>query len=60
MFGKILGSVVKVVTLPLDVVDVALDVADGGDGSKRSRSRGDNILTEMRDGVVDACEKIDD
>tara|TARA_R110000765_G_C18907062_1_gene604637 strand:- start:1153 stop:1335 length:183 start_codon:yes stop_codon:yes gene_type:complete len=59
MLGNILGSVIKVVTLPIDVVDVVLDVADGGDGSKQSRSRGDNFITEIRDGVVEAVQEID-
>ena len=60
MFGKLLGSAIKIATLPLDVVDVVLDVADGGDGSKRSREQGDNILTNIRDGVIDAVEAIDE
>lgn len=60
MFGSLLGKIIKVATLPLDVVDVALDVACGGDGSKKSRQYSDNPLTDIRDGVVKACEDLDD
>ena len=61
MFGKILGKAIEVATLPLDVMDVIVDVADGGNGSKSSRNRyGENPLTDIRDGIVKACEEIDD
>ena len=60
MIGKLLGKAIEVVTLPIDAIDAVADVATGGDGSKRSRRDGDNPLTEIRDGIVKACEEIDD
>ena len=59
MFGSILSSVVKVATLPVDVIDAVADVACGGDGSKESRATGDNPLTEIRDGICKALEDLD-
>lgn len=62
MFGKLLSSAIKVVTLPVDAANAAMDIATGGDGSKRSRSEcpltGD--LEHLRDVVADAAEDIDD
>lgn len=61
MFGSILGSLVKVATLPIDVVDITLDVATGGDGSKRSRKNSLSpltMVTDIRDAVVDELEEL--
>lgn len=63
MFGKILSSAIKVVTLPVDAANIAADMATGGDGSKRSRTDDYNPLGELeklRDRVADAAEGIDD
>lgn len=65
MFGKLLSTVIKVVTLPVDAANVVGDIVTGGDGSKRSRNASDNCspfaLTEqIRDKVADAAEEIDD
>lgn len=60
MIGKLLGTAIKVVTLPVDVAEATVDVLVGGDGSKRSRRHGDiNIVSEVRDGIVEAVEEID-
>lgn len=63
MFGKLLSTAVKVVTLPLDAVNIAQDIAYGGSGSKASRTK-DNFnplgdLEKLRDKVADAAEEID-
>lgn len=65
MFGKLLSSAIKVVTLPVDAANAAMDMATGGDGSKRSRTNpGDctplGELEKLRDQVADAAEDIDD
>lgn len=64
MLGSLLGTIVKTASLPLDFADVAADVVfSGGDGSKRSRKQNDTpltALTDIRDGMVKACEEIDE
>jgi hypothetical protein len=63
MFGKLLSSVTKIATIPLDVVNIGIDVVAGGDGSKASRSDSINPLenvAEVRDDVADALEELDE
>lgn len=60
MFGKLLSDTIKVVTLPIDVAESVMDVAVGGNGSKRSKKMNDNPLSEIRDAVADAAKSIDD
>lgn len=64
MFGKLIASTIKIATLPLDAVNAAQDIAFGGDGSKRSRTK-DNFnplgdMERIRDKVADAAEGIDE
>ena len=62
MIGKFLSTAIRVVTLPVDAASAAVDVAIGGDGSKRSRTDGSNpfgMLEEIRDAVADTAEEID-
>ncbi len=62
MIGKFLSTAIRVVTLPVDAASAAVDVAVGGDGSKRSRTDGSNpfgMLEEIRDAVADTAEEID-
>jgi hypothetical protein len=60
MFGSIISGIIKVATLPIDVVETTVDVVAGGDGSKDSRSKADiDILSSVRDGVCKAVEEID-
>ena len=59
MIGKLLSGVVKVVTIPVDVAEIVLDVATGGDGSKQSRHDLDISPTKLRDDVCEALEEID-
>lgn len=65
MFGKLLSSAIKVVTLPVDAVNVAADVVTGGDGSKRSRNSSAfpnpiSAVEKIRDRVAETAEDIDD
>ena len=62
MIGKFLSTAIRVVTLPVDAASAAVDVAVGGDGSKRSRTDGSNpfgMLEEIRDAVADTADEID-
>ncbi len=62
MFGNLLSSALRIVTLPIDVANAALDVASGGDGSKRSRKEiplaGD--IEKVRDAASDALKECDE
>jgi hypothetical protein len=67
MFGKLLSSAIKVVTLPVDAASAAADIVTGGDGSKHSRTRSGEVFPnvlgateELRDRVAEAAEDIDD
>lgn len=59
MFGSLISGLIKVATLPVDVVEAATDVVVGdGDGSKRSRKRtGLSFASDVRDGICDAIEE---
>ena len=59
MFGNILSTAVKVVTLPIDVAEKSVDIMAGGDGSKRSVRDGGGFLSEIRDSVTDTLEDLD-
>jgi hypothetical protein len=63
MFGKLLSSAIKVVTLPVDAAAAGFDILAGGDGTKSSRTDGANpvgMVEELRDRVAEAAEDIDD
>lgn len=63
MIGKILGTTIKVVTLPIDAANAAMDVLCGGDGSKKSRNLTPtplSFLENVRDVIAETAEKIDD
>lgn len=61
MFGKLLSNTLKVVTLPIDASNCALDVLTGGDGSKASREDADLMgLEALRDELSDILEDIDE
>ncbi len=64
MFGKFLSSTIKVVTLPLDAANIAMDFATGGSGSKASRTNANNAsplswAEQVRDEIADAAKDID-
>jgi len=63
MFGELLSSAIKISTLPVDAVNIGMDIATGGDGSKQSRNGCDSplsMLEQARDALADAAEDIDD
>lgn len=66
MFGKLLSSAIKVATLPAVAANAAVDIATGGDGSKRSRCRNDDVpnpfalIEEVGDALADAAKRCDD
>lgn len=63
MFGKLLGTAIRVVTLPVDAANAGMDILAGGDGSKRSRRADDNplaMLEQLRDRVAETAEELDD
>tara|TARA_B110000495_G_C22741216_1_gene434575 strand:- start:410 stop:595 length:186 start_codon:yes stop_codon:yes gene_type:complete len=61
MFGKLLSTVVKTVTIPIDVIESTLDVGFGGDGSKESIDSADIPRpSTLRDAICDRIEEIDD
>ena len=61
MFGSIISGLIKVATLPIDIVEAAVDVVgEDGDGSKASRKRnGVSVASDIRDGVTNACEEME-
>lgn len=64
MIGKLISKTIKIITLPVDAANSALDLATGGDGSKESRNSLDfpspfSILEKIRDKTCETAEKID-
>ena len=60
MLGKLLSSAVRLVTLPVDIVETGVDLATGGDGSLRGLKQADlPLISEFRDAVAETLEKID-
>ena len=65
MFGKLLSSAIKIVTLPVDAASAAADLATGGDGSKGSRLESNHanplgLVEKLRDRVAETAKDIDD
>lgn len=61
MFGSLLSAATRIVTSPVDIVDIGVDVVTGGDGSKRSRR--DSLLSgvlDTRDDVAKSFKELDD
>jgi hypothetical protein len=64
MFGKLLSKTIKIVTLPIDAVNTAQDIAFGRSGSKWSRTDPSELnpfgdLERLRDRIADTAEDID-
>lgn len=60
MIGKLLSTVTKIATLPVDVAEVTLDVVTGGDGSRQQMKDANMpMLSELRDGICEVMEDID-
>lgn len=63
MLGKLIGTAIRVVTLPIDAANAGFDIITGGDGSKRSRTDDWNPLgaiEELRDRIAETADEIDD
>lgn len=63
MIGKLLSKALKIVTVPLDIGDAALDLATGGNGKKASRERLKSdvpCVSSLRDAACDVLESLDD
>jgi hypothetical protein len=63
MFGKLLSSTIKLVTLPIDAANAGMDILCGGDGSKRSRNGYDSplsVVEKLRDHVAKSAEEADE
>ena len=63
MIGRFLSKCVKVVTVPIDACEAALDLATGGDGSKWSRKQMQDAvpcLSSARDAVCEILQDLDD
>ncbi len=57
MIGKLLSKGIKVITLPIDVLESVGDVITGGDGSKESKDKADVFLgSQIRDGICKGLE----
>lgn len=65
MFGSLLSSAIKIVTIPIDVANASADILTGGDGSKESRNGYYNctplsMAEQMRDAAAKAAKEIDE
>lgn len=63
MTGKLLGTSIRVFTLPIDAANAGFDIITGGDGSKRSRTDDWNPLgaiEELRDRIAETADEIDE
>jgi len=56
MIGKLLSTVIKIATLPIDVAEIGMDVMTGDDGVRRDKSDLP-CLSNPRDAVCKYLEK---
>ena len=63
MLGKLLGTAIRVVTLPIDAANAGMDMMCGGSGTKKSRNFNDgnplSMLENLRDRIAETAEEID-
>lgn len=63
MLGKLLGTAIRVVTLPIDAANAGMDMMTGGSGTKKSRNFDDgnplSMLETLRDRVAETADDID-
>ena len=58
--GGLIGKAIKLATVPIDIAEVGLDLATGGDGSRDGLKDADlPMASQLRDAVVDVVENID-
>ena len=63
MFGKLISSAIKIVTLPVDAANAGMDMLCGGNGSKESRTQDPTplaLLENLRDRIAEAAEDADE
>lgn len=63
MFGSLISTALKTVTLPIDIVNTVADKATGGTGSKRSRTNDGTAIGDIeqtRDEIADSFKALDD
>ena len=64
MFGKLLGTAIRVATLPVDAANAGMDILTGGNGTKKSRNFDDanplSALELLRDRIAETAEELDD
>jgi len=62
MFGNLLSTVIRTVTLPVDAVNASLDVLAGGDGAKEGRLDVPILgsIEQIRDAIAEAAEDMDE
>jgi len=54
-----ISGAVKIITLPIDAVEIGIDLTIGGDGSRRELKQCDlPLLSEFRDSVTDVIKDI--
>jgi hypothetical protein len=60
MIGKLLGGAIRILTIPVDVTEIGLDMMTGGDGSRQSRNSTDlPMVSNLRDRIAETLEEID-
>jgi hypothetical protein len=59
MFGKLLSTVTKVASVPLDVAEIGLDVATGGNGDRKELRDALGLPSDIRDKICEHIEDID-
>lgn len=65
MLGKLLGTAIRVVTLPLDAANAGLEIITGDSGTKRQRTNSATCsplgdLERLRDRIAETADEIDD
>lgn len=66
MFGSLLSTALKVVTLPLDAANATIDLITDGDGSKKSRMQPTDCpnlfrgAERLRDVIADELKSLDE
>lgn len=60
MIGKFLSSAIKIVTLPIDAVEIGFDMVTGGDGSRRQLKSVMPQVSDLRDKICDAAKEADE
>ena len=64
MFGKLLGTAIRISTLPIDAANAGMDMMCGGSGTRKSRNFDDanplSMLETLRDRIAETAEEIDE